>query len=76
MYMEKILMFYDSHKGGINGAAIGLAIAVLFLIVGFFKTMFIAMCIGMGYYIGSKLTEDKEYIRNLLDKILPPGTYR
>lgn len=76
MDKESLLRFYLSHRGGINGAAIGLIIAVAILIIGFFETLFIALCVGIGYYIGKRLSEDKDYIRNLLDKILPPGTYR
>ena len=76
MDKEKILEFYKSHHGGINGALMGLVLAIFFLVVGFFKTVFIALCVGIGYYIGSKITEDRDYIRNLLDRILPPGTYR
>lgn len=68
--------FYNAHKGGIHGAAIGFVIAALILIIGFFKVLFIAICVGLGYYIGKRLAEDKEYIRNLLDRVLPPGTYR
>jgi uncharacterized membrane protein len=68
--------FYNSHRGGINGAVAGLVIAVAFLVLGFFKMLFIGICIGIGYYIGKRLYEDKDYIRNLLDRVLPPGTYR
>lgn len=76
MDKEKIFQFYEAHRGGLNGAGIGLAVALTILLLGFFKTLFIALCIGVGYYIGKKLNEDKEYIKNLLDRILPPGTYR
>lgn len=76
MEIEKIRNFYNSHHGGINGALTGLVLSVLVLTIGFLKTLFIALSVGIGYYIGKKLTEDKDYIRNLLDRILPPGTYR
>lgn len=76
MNMGSLMEFYNSHKGGINGAAIGLLIAVAILAFGFFRTLFIAICIGIGYYIGKKLHNDKDYFKNMLDRILPPGTYR
>lgn len=76
MDKEKILEFYNSHHGGIKGAATGLVLSVFILLIGFLKTLFIAFSVGIGYYIGKKVTEDKDYIRNLLDRILPPGTYR
>lgn len=76
MDKERLLEFYRSHHGGINGALTGLFLSVFILLIGFLKTIFIAVCVGLGYYIGKKVTEDKDYIRNLLDRILPPGTYR
>ncbi len=76
MDKKKIQEFYNSHQGGINGAITGLVLAILILWIGFLKTFFIALCVGLGYYVGAKLTSDKDYVRNLLDRILPPGTYR
>ncbi|RCX16799.1 small integral membrane protein DUF2273 [Anaerobacterium chartisolvens] len=76
MDKEKLVQFYNSHKGGVNGAIVGFVLASVILIIGFLNTLFIAIFVGIGYYIGKKLSEDKEYIKNLLDKILPPGTYR
>ena len=76
MFYENLLAFYSSHRGGINGALIGLLLAVCILLFGLFKMPFILIFSGIGYYIGNKLYEDKDYIRNLLDRVLPPGTYR
>lgn len=76
MNFENITQFYNSHKGGINGALAGLLIAVSILIFGFLRILFIAICVGIGYYVGKKVSEEKDYIKNLLDRILPPGTYR
>ena len=76
MDKEKILKFYDSHRGGVNGALTGFIVAVVILILGLLRTIFIVFCAGTGYYIGKKIYEDKDYIKNLLDKVLPPGTYR
>ncbi|MCX7923261.1 MAG: DUF2273 domain-containing protein [Clostridia bacterium] len=76
MNKEKIIEFYTSHRGEINGAAIGLVIALTVLIFGVLKALFVAFCVGIGYYIGKRLSEDKDYLKNLLDRVLPPGTYR
>ena len=76
MNLEKLLILYEAHHGGIIGAAIGFLLAVLILILGFFKVLFIAIFAGVGYYIGKRIHEDKDYIKNLLDRVLPPGTYR
>jgi uncharacterized membrane protein len=76
MNFEKILTYCTAHKGEVIGAIIGLILAVMILIIGFFKVLFIAIFTGVGYYIGKKIHEDKDYIKNLLDRVLPPGTYR
>ncbi|HEX2946430.1 MAG TPA: DUF2273 domain-containing protein [Clostridia bacterium] len=76
MNLEKILDFYNSKRGAINGAAIGFLAAVMILIMGFWRVLFIALLTGVGYYIGKRIHDDKDYIKNLLDRVLPPGTYR
>ena len=76
MNLERILCTMRTHRGGIIGAVIGLILAVLILLLGFFKVLFIAIFAGIGYYIGKRIHDDKDYIKNLLDRVLPPGTYR
>ncbi|NLL04519.1 MAG: DUF2273 domain-containing protein [Clostridiaceae bacterium] len=76
MSLEKLINFYKTHFGEINGALFGLLFAICTLVAGFFQTIFIALCVLIGYYIGKKISKDKDYLRNLLDRILPPGTYR
>lgn len=76
MNLEKILDFYSSHRGTINGAGIGFLTAVMILVLGFWRVLFIALLTGVGYYIGKRIHDDKDYIKNLLDRVLPPGTYR
>ncbi|MFA6308503.1 MAG: DUF2273 domain-containing protein [Clostridia bacterium] len=76
MDKDWLLNFYRSNKGGIIGAAVGLVFAFFIMFAGFFWAIFIAICTGIGYYVGKRLSDDKEYVKNLLDRILPPGTYR
>lgn len=76
MNKENFFQFYQSHRGAVNGGLIGLAVAILILLINPFRTLFIALCVGIGYYIGKRLSEDKDFVKNLLDRILPPGTYR
>ncbi len=75
MSMEKFIEFYKAHIYEMNGVTIGLLASILVLAIGFFRFLFIAICVVIGYYIGRKLSEDKDYLKNILDKILPPGTY-
>lgn len=76
MKFDKILEYYNNHQGGVLGALVGFFAAVAILLFGFFKVLFIAILAGVGYYIGKRIHDDKDYVKNLLDKVLPPGTYR
>jgi len=45
---------------------------IVILVFGFFKALFVILCVVIGYYIG-KIVDNKESIREILDRILPPG---
>ena len=51
-------------------------LAVLLVVFGFLKTLFIVIVTLAGYLIGVKLFSDKERLKNFLDKIIPPGRFR
>ncbi|HHV60445.1 MAG TPA: DUF2273 domain-containing protein [Clostridiaceae bacterium] len=76
MFKERLLSFYHTYRGGIDGAFIGLIVATAVLLLGVYRVVFIAICMSLGYFIGTKMSENKDYLKNLLDRILPPGTYR
>jgi len=76
MDKQKLYEVYRHHKGEILGALIGLVVAIIVLLLGILKALFVIFCVVLGYYFGKKLFQDKDYIKNLLDRILPPGTYR
>jgi uncharacterized membrane protein len=68
-------MLKDKNAGLIGGT-VGFFLAVLFVVFGFFKTLFILLITFVGYMIGVKLFSDKEMLKNFLDKIIPPGRFR
>lgn len=74
--IRKLYKFYREHYYAVNGGIIGLAIGASLVSLGIIKTLIIAICVLVGYYIGRRLQKDKDFIRNLLDRILPPGSYR
>lgn len=76
MNLELLKKFFYSHRGELTGALIGGGGAIAILLIGIFNTLFIGVCTAVGYYIGKRLSNDKDYIKKLLDKVLPPGTYR
>lgn len=48
------------HRGKAIGILLGLAASVLVVSVGFWKTVFIVICIGLGYLLGKNIDEDKD----------------
>lgn len=74
--MRRFYKFYRNYRQCINGAIIGLVLGLMFVILGIFKTLVIAACIFVGFFLGKKVNEDKDFFKKLLDRILPPGMYR
>lgn len=72
MLKEYLLDLFNKNQGKIIGSLLGLVIAVLMLIIGFFRTLLIILFIFAGYYIGKKV-DNKEDIVEFLDRILPSG---
>lgn len=72
MIKELIYMFVEyirTNTGKTIGAVLGFIIAIMMLIIGFFKTIFIVLCVIIGYLIGDRIDKGKGF-RDLLDKIL------
>lgn len=70
MLKEVLIGIYKNNKGKVIGTAAGLLVAVLMLIIGFFKTLFIVLLMLLGYYIGKKI-DNKESIVEVIERILP-----
>ena len=73
---KRIYKFYRRNFHSINVTIIGLLIGLSFVFLGIFRTLFLIFCMLVGNYVGKKIQKDKDFIKNLLDKILPPGSYR
>jgi len=59
---EKILVFIlEEHRGKAIGILLGLIASILFISYGFWKTLFIILCITIGYFIGKRLDENKSF---------------
>ena len=64
------LEFIKTHRGIITGIGLGLLVGVLILAIGFFRTLFLAICVGIGAFFGTKNVLRKKLFE-ILDKILP-----
>ena len=51
--MKKAFIEWVQHNKGLFwGMVIGFAIAILFLTIGFWPTLLIALCVGVGAFLG------------------------
>ncbi len=71
-------LFENLHGSGAGriGAIIAFVIALLLVIFGIWKTLFILLMTLAGFFIGARYFTQKETLRNLLDKLFPPGKFR
>ncbi len=76
LLISRILDLLKDRNAGLIGGAGGFLLAVLLVVFGFLKTLFIVIVTLAGYLIGVKLFSDKERLKNFLDKIIPPGRFR
>ncbi|NLJ72727.1 MAG: DUF2273 domain-containing protein [Syntrophomonadaceae bacterium] len=59
MWEKLLLSLINKHRGKTIGILIGLLASILFISYGFWKAIFIIICISLGYFIGRKIDEDK-----------------
>jgi uncharacterized membrane protein len=71
-FQEWITAFFSGCKGRTIGILSGLLLGILILTLGFWKSVLLALCIGLGYWLGS-FHDRKENFLAFLDKILPNG---
>jgi uncharacterized membrane protein len=64
--------FLRKNCGRLIGSGVGFIIAILFLSLGFFRTLLILLCIGVGFFIGLFM-DSKEDFLEFLERILPKG---
>ena len=64
---NNIFSFVQENPGKVIGGLVGLVMAVLFVIFGFWKGLFIILSVLAGIYIGAK-AEKNEGFRNFLDR--------
>lgn len=59
---DKVLTYIlESHKGKTIGLFVGLIAGILVINYGFWKALFIVLCIILGFAIGKAIDEDKDF---------------
>ncbi len=62
------LEFFEHHRGKVIGVALGLAFGWFSIAYGFWKALFVTVCVGFGYYVGKRVDERLDLGR-LWDKL-------
>ncbi len=73
-YKEIFMSLWETHKARMVGVLVGLAIGVLFLTIGFWRTVFLLICMGVGYWVGQKI-DHKEDLIEAINNYLPRKYY-
>lgn len=60
--LEKIVLYLmEEHRGKTIGILLGLIASILFIAYGFWRTIFIIVCILLGYFIGREIDQNKNW---------------
>ncbi len=73
---EPILKMLHGKDAGLVGAAAGFVLALLWVIFGFWRMLFILLLTLAGYVLGARFFRNSDHFRELIDKMLPPGRFR
>jgi len=64
---------WQNHRGKLVGSLLGLVFAAFVMWVGFLWTVFVFICVIVGFWVGKRMDDHKENLVEVLDRILPPG---
>jgi uncharacterized membrane protein len=64
------------NRSGLIGALAGFGLALSLVLFGLLKTIFLLVLTAVGFYIGRRFFANRKEIRDLLDRLLPPGRFR
>ncbi len=69
MNLDTFLELIKEHKGKTVGITFGFLFGIFTVILGFWKTFFIAFCIILGFILGRRFDENDRF-RDLMNKLL------
>ncbi len=75
MFNEIVTDIWKNYRGRLLCSVFGLFMGITFLVIGFFQTVFLLVCLSGGFFIGNKI-DKKEDLIEWLDRLLPPGYHR
>ncbi len=61
MWENLFRIIFEQHRGKAIGIVLGLLASILFISYGFWRTIFIIVCIALGFFIGKEIDEKKNF---------------
>lgn len=61
MWDKLFAAIWQDHRGKAIGILLGLLASILFVTVGFWKTIFIILCLAVGYWIGKRIDDHQTF---------------
>ncbi len=75
-FLNDLIQGLQMGSAGAKGAFYAFVLALLLVIFGFFKTIFILIMTALGYYFGTRYLSNLDDFKDFLDKLFPPGYFR
>ncbi|MEQ8200962.1 MAG: DUF2273 domain-containing protein [Syntrophomonadaceae bacterium] len=71
MFEKYFTYIMSEHRGKAIGVTLGLLASILFITFGFWQTLFVVLCIFIGYQLGKKIDQQVDlelWVKNLFKK--------
>ena len=69
---EFLMLSFEKHKGKTIGLLCGLIFGIFILSMGFWRGLFLTICIAVGYWIGKMYDKEENFLASLI-AVLPEG---
>lgn len=69
-FKEWLAMVWQEDRGQCLGLFAGIVLALMILLIGFWRTVFIVLCGGVGLYIGRKADREEDFFGRIADAFL------
>lgn len=69
-FKEWLAMVWQEDRGQCLGLLAGIVLALMILLIGFWRTVFIVLCGGVGLYIGRKADREEDFFGRIADAFL------
>lgn len=67
---QTIAAAVKAHLGPLAGGLAGLVVAILFLTLGFWRTLLILLCVGVGVFVGGGTKRVQQVMLLLYNKLI------